>query len=80
MLKYERELLRGKLRFYHNHLTTISSEDTGKYLWQSWTGLSVPLIGGLVGSGELEIDHDSEPALRAEETDTTFRLKIGYEW
>lgn len=79
-LEFERELVRSKLRFYHNHLTTISAEDTGKYLWQSWTGLSVPLIGGLVGSGELELDHDSEPALRAEETDTTFRLKIGYEW
>lgn len=79
-LKYERELFNGKLKFYHRHLATLNAEDTNKRLWHSWTGFSVPLFGGVIGSTEMEVDHDSNPASDAETTDTTFRLKLGYEW
>lgn len=77
---YERELLEGSLRFYHRHFALISAESNSKWLWHSWTGFSVPLFDSVRASAEFKIDHDSQPALRAEETDKTFRLKLGYEW
>jgi hypothetical protein len=47
-------------------------------LWRAWTGIRVPLVAGFIGSVEYEIDYDSEPAIKAETTDTTLRLKLGY--
>lgn len=40
----------------------------------------MPLAGGFTGAIEFEYDYDSEPALSAETTDTTLRLKLGYKW
>jgi hypothetical protein len=40
----------------------------------------VPLAGGFTGAIEFEYDYDSDPAVEAEPTDTTLRLKQGYEW
>ena len=77
---YEREVWEGKMTFYHRHYGILSAEDTGKQLWHSWTGLRVPLAGGFATSLEFELDYDSEPAIRADSTDTTVRLKLGYQW
>jgi hypothetical protein len=40
----------------------------------------VPLISGVVGGIEYDIEYDSDPAVEAKTTDTTLRLKLGYEW
>lgn len=80
-LQYERELhKRSRLQFYHKNYAIIDAGDGNKRLWHSWTGLRIPLYGGIVGSAEYEIDYDSQPALRREGTDTTFQLKLGYQW
>ena len=57
-----------------------SANSSNKNLWRSWTGVRVPLIVGLVGSFEYEVDYDSNPAVEALTTDQTFRLKLGYAW
>ena len=38
------------------------------------------MLSGFVGCLEYELDYDSDPALEAKTTDTTLRLKLGYEW
>ncbi|MGI9242757.1 MAG: DUF481 domain-containing protein [Verrucomicrobiales bacterium] len=80
LLKLDHELFGGDLRFYHKHYTVVNWEDTGKVLWHSWTGVSVPLFENFVTSLEFEADYDSRPALNDEDLDTTVRLKLGYEW
>jgi hypothetical protein len=57
---------------------TLDGEE--RRLWQSWTGLRVPLAGGFTGAVEFEYDYDSKPAAAAKTTDTTLRFKLGYEW
>ena len=42
--------------------------------------MRVPLISGIVGSAEYEIDYDSDPAVDSDTTDQTFKLKLGYKW
>lgn len=79
-LDYQHDLFRGKMQFYHRHYSVLSTEEFDKFLWHSWTGVKVPIIHGIVGSAEFEMDYDSDPAIRAESFDTTLRFKLGYEW
>ena len=47
--------------------------------WVNNLGFTDEQVGFVAGI-EYEIDYDSEPAVRVDKTDTTFRLKLGYEW
>jgi putative salt-induced outer membrane protein YdiY len=79
-LRYDQLVWEGRLQPYHRQFGYVALDGEDKRLWQSWTGLRVPLAGGLSGSLELEYDYDSDPAVEAKTTDTTLRLKLGYQW
>ena len=79
-LDYDQHVWKKRLQLYHRQLGFASADSSNKNLWRSWTGVRVPLIVGLVGSFEYEIDYDSNPAVEALTTDQTFRLKLGYAW
>jgi hypothetical protein len=79
-LDYDQQIWKKRMQLYHRQLGFGAADRSGKYLWRSWTGVRVPLIVGLIGSFEYEIDYDSEPAVEALTTDQTFRLKLGYAW
>jgi putative salt-induced outer membrane protein YdiY len=77
---FEQDLLADRLEFYFNGMGFSSVSRDSTELWTSWTGLRMPLVGGLVSSLEYELDYDSTPAGDAKTTDETLRLKIGYQW
>jgi putative salt-induced outer membrane protein YdiY len=79
-LNYDQLLWRGRLQPYHRQFSYVALDGENKFLWQSWTGLRVPLGGGFIGSLEFEYDYDSTPAVNAKTTDTSLRLKLGYQW
>lgn len=79
-LDADQSLWKSRLKLYHRQIGFSAADDTGKYIWRSWTGVRVPLTSGFVGSAEYEVDYDSRPAVEAKTTDTTFRLKLGYQW
>jgi putative salt-induced outer membrane protein YdiY len=79
-LDYDQFIWKDQLQLYHTHRAFWAADDTSKQLWRSWTGLRVPLISGVVGGIEYDIEYDSDPAVEAKTTDTTLRLKLGYEW
>jgi putative salt-induced outer membrane protein YdiY len=79
-LDYAQRVWQGRLEPYHRQFGYLATSGGNKRLWQSWTGLRVPLAGGFTGSAEFEFDYDSAPAVEAETTDTTLRLKLGYQW
>jgi putative salt-induced outer membrane protein YdiY len=79
-LRYDQLVWEYRLQPYHRQFGYAALDGDDKYLWQSWTGLRVPLAGGFTGAVEFEYDYDSDPALAAETTDTTLRLKLGYQW
>ena len=79
-LRYDQLVWQDRLQPYHRQFGYAALDGNDKYLWQSWTGLRVPLAGGFTGAVEFEYDYDSDPAVEAEPTDTTLRLKLGYEW
>jgi len=79
-LDYEQKVWNQRLSLYHRHVVFAAANESGKYLWRSWSGLRAPMFTGFVAGIEFEIDYDGEPAVRVDKTDTTFRLKLGYEW
>jgi len=79
-LEYEQMVWKQRLQLYHRHYGFLATNTSGKYIWRSWTGLRAPIYSGFIASVEYEIDYDSEPAVAVETTDTTFKLKLGYEW
>jgi putative salt-induced outer membrane protein YdiY len=79
-LDYEQKVWNQRLTVHHRHVSFAAANESGKYLWRSWSGLRAPIFAGFVAGIEYEIDYDSEPAVRVDKTDTTFRLKLGYEW
>jgi putative salt-induced outer membrane protein YdiY len=79
-LEYEQMVWKRRLQLYHRHFGTAAANESGKYIWRSWTGIRAPIFGGFIASAEYEIDYDSQPAVEVETTDTTFKLKLGYEW
>ena len=79
-LRYDQLVWQDRLQPYHRQFGYAALDGNEKQLWQSWTGLRVPLAGGFTGAIEFEYDYDSDPAAEAEPTDTTLRLKLGYEW
>ncbi|MCG6943484.1 MAG: DUF481 domain-containing protein [Thiohalocapsa sp.] len=79
-LNYDQSVWHEQLRLYHREFGYVAADTANKRLWQAWTGMSVPLTKGFVGSIEFEYDYDSDPAVAAKTTDTALRVKLGYEW
>ena len=79
-LDYDQKVWKKRLQIYHRQLGFQGVNNSDKFIWRSWTGVRIPLVAGLFGSLEYEIDYDSEPAVEAETTDQTFKLKLGYKW
>ena len=80
LLRYDQLVWQGRLQPYHRQFGYVALDGEDERLWQSWTGLRVPLAGGFTGSLEFEYDYDRDPAVEAKTTDTTLRLKLGYQW
>lgn len=79
-LEYEQMFWSRRLQLYHRHFGFAAVDVSGKYIWRSWSGLRAPIFSGFIASVEYEIDYDSELAVEVETTDSTFKLKLGYEW
>jgi putative salt-induced outer membrane protein YdiY len=79
-ISFDTYVFSDRLQFYHEQFGLFNAEDADNWLWKSWTGVRVPLFGGLVGSAEAKFDYDGEPSEDTEGTQTTYRLKLGYRW
>ena len=79
-IDYEELLWDAWLTFYFRNNGVLNLEETERVFLEVWVGLKMPIHGGVVGSAEVNVEHDSEPPQDTEETDLTYRLKLGYEW
>ncbi|MCW8928936.1 MAG: DUF481 domain-containing protein [Gammaproteobacteria bacterium] len=79
-MDYDQFLFNDLTQFYHEQRGLWDFEKTSKITFNSWTGFRFPLQFGIVASAEMELEYDSQPNPGVHKTDTTYRLKIGYEW
>jgi len=79
-INYDQFLFDELTQLYHEQRGLWDIEKSNKVTLTSWTGLRFPLQFGIVASAEVELEYDSQPKTDVRKTDTTYRLKLGYEW
>ena len=68
------------MQFYHRQNGLLSFEDYSDVIGNTWTGFRFPLVFGCVAITELQTEYDGDAATDADDLDTTYLLKLGYEW
>lgn len=79
-INFDRYLFKEFMQFYHRQNGLLSFEDYSDVIWNTWTGFRFPLVFGFVASTELQTEYDGGAARDADDLDTTYLLKLGYEW
>jgi hypothetical protein len=79
-INFDRFLFGDFMQFYHKQIGFWNLQHTDDVVWDTWTGLRFPLVLGLVASTELQVEYDSGAAEGAKDLDTTYLLKLGYQW
>ena len=65
---------------FHEHELLVPTDDTDAFLFDSKTGLRLPIRNGIVGTAEVDFEWDNAPAPGITEDDTIYSLKLGYAW
>lgn len=78
--EYDQKFWDDLIQLFHEHELLVPTDDTDAFVFESESGVRVPLRKGLVATAEVEYDWDNAPAPGVEEDDTTYALKLGYEW
>jgi len=73
-------LVPDRVQFYHRHTGIQSVSDSSNLTIDSWTGFRFPIYRGIVASTEAEVDYDGGAPQDVDKTDTTYRVKLGYQW
>lgn len=79
-MDYSQKFYDDLFRLFHNHDLATPADDTEAWLFESKTGVRVPIRRGIVATGEIDFDWDNDPAPGTVEDDTTYAVKLGYEW
>ena len=79
-IDFDKYLFSEFMQFYHRQTGLWSMDDTSDLVWNTWTGLRFPLVWRFVASTEINVEYDGGAAETADDTDTTYTLKIGYQW
>lgn len=80
LFDYNQKFYDDLFRLFHEHSLVSPAEDIDAYLFESRSGLRVPIRKGIVASAQVDYDWDNAPAQRSKKEDTTYSLKLGYEW
>jgi putative salt-induced outer membrane protein YdiY len=79
-VNYDQYFFNKLTQFYHEQTGIMDLDNTDKIIFNSWTGFRFPLRSGIVASAEVELEHDTQPNELIHKTDTTYRIKLGYQW
>ena len=76
-LIYEHDLLHGDLSFFHNDTITYQLYDVNNTILKTNTGFRYDIIDDVYASLSLRYDYESDPAIGAENDDTTLVIGVG---
>jgi len=77
---FDRFLIHDHIQFYHRHTGLLEFGDSGNLIINSWTGFRFPIYKGIVASTEAEIEYTGRAPAGVDKRDTTYRVKLGYQW
>ncbi|MGB7933526.1 MAG: DUF481 domain-containing protein [Gammaproteobacteria bacterium] len=69
-----------KLQAFHRHSLNWSLEDASAYLFNSATGLRIPIFDSLQATAQVNFDRNNSPAAGAKKNDYEYLLTAGYAW
>ena len=80
-LDFKHQLFKAwKLVAFHNHNLSWSIEETSDYVFNSKTGLSIPLFDNLQAKLQFNFDRDNAPADNSKKNDFETLVTGGYTW
>ena len=77
---YSQKFNDDAFRLFHNHDLSVPVEETDSFVFTSESGIRVPLRKGIIASGQVDFDWQNNPPAGTKEDDTTYTIKLGYEW
>jgi len=77
---FDRFLIPDRVQFYHRHGGLLEPGDTDNLVWDAWTGFRFPVYAGIVASTEVLVEYDGGAQEGVDDTDTTYNVKLGYQW
>lgn len=77
---FDRFLIPDRMQFYHRHRGLLEPGDTDNLVWDAWTGFRFPIYAGIVATTEVLVEYDGGAPDGVDETDTTYNVKLGYQW
>jgi len=79
-LNFDKFFHNNQMQFYHEQYGSISVNSRDRWIFRSWTGFRIPTRSALGFSIEYKVEYDSDPVGKNDSTESTFRLKVGYDW
>lgn len=79
-LDYDQKFFDAAFQLFHKHELSVPTDDTNAFLFDSESGLRVPVGKHLTGTFQVDFDWDNDPVAGVREEDTSYTLKLGYEW
>lgn len=79
-LEYDQKFYEGAFQLFHKHGLSVPVSATDAFLFDSESGVRVPVGKHLTGTAQVDFDWDNDPAPGVHEDDTSYSLKLGYEW
>ncbi|MCC5811664.1 MAG: DUF481 domain-containing protein [Ectothiorhodospiraceae bacterium] len=79
-LDYEERLFDGGLRFFHRQEGLVSLENADDFVVGTQTGLRFPLMFGVTGTAQVNVDYDNTPPSGNSKTDQAYIVTMGYTW
>lgn len=76
--RYEQAVWQGRLNLFHNSDLLLSLESLDDYLYQSRTGVRIPMGNGLSLGTQVNFDYDAVPAAGKGSADTALLFKLDY--
>jgi len=80
VVDFDRFLIPGRMQFYHRHRGLLEPGDTDNLVWDAWTGFRFPIYAGIVATTEVLLEYDGGASEGVDDTDTTYNVKLGYQW
>ncbi|MCC5857035.1 MAG: DUF481 domain-containing protein [Ectothiorhodospiraceae bacterium] len=79
-LDYEERLFGGGIRLFHFQEGLVSLEDADEFQVNTQTGVRFPLMLGITGTVQANVDYNNSPPGDAKKTDQAYLLTMGYSW
>ena len=79
-LDYDQKFFEEAFQLFHKHGLSVPVSATDAFLFESESGVRVPVGKHLTGTAQVDFDWDNDPAPGVGEDDTSYSLKLGYEW